>query len=162
MREDVVLRYAPRAMPTSARALAHDRPIPPASTFARRVFFWAGAYGLLVLAPQYLIELGIGPPLPGPIPRPEHFYGFIGVALAWQLVFLVIARDVLRYRLLMLPAIVEKLAFGVPVLLLFASGRVGADVLLFGCIDLALGVLFALAYRATALPAESTQAHGRA
>jgi hypothetical protein len=117
--------------------------------FPRRVFFWAGVYGLLVLAPQYLLELGIGPPLPGPIERPEHFYGFIGVALAWQLVFLLIARDVQRYRLLMLPAIVEKLAFGVPVLLLFAAGRVGADVLVFGCIDLALGVLFLLAFRAT-------------
>ncbi|MBX3173965.1 MAG: hypothetical protein KF709_06100 [Gemmatimonadaceae bacterium] len=117
--------------------------------FPRRVFFWAGVYGLLVLAPQYLLELGIGPPLPGPLQRPEHFYGFVGVALAWQLVFLVISRDVQRYRLLMLPAIVEKLVFGVPVLLLFAAGRVGADVLTFGCIDLMLGVLFFLAFRAT-------------
>lgn len=25
--------------------------------FARRVFFWAGIYGLIVLLPQYLIEL---------------------------------------------------------------------------------------------------------
>ena len=49
----------------------------------------------------------------------------------------------------MLPAILEKLVFGVPVLLLFNAGRVGADVLLFGCIDLALGVLFTLAFRAT-------------
>ena len=119
------------------------------TTFARRVFFWAGVYGLLVLAPQYLVELGVGPSLPGPIQRPEHFYGFIGVALAWQVVFLVIGQDVQRYRLLMLPAILEKLVFGVPVLLLFTAGRVGADVLLFGCIDLALGVLFALAFRAT-------------
>ena len=54
------------------------------TTFARRVFFWAGVYGLLVLAPQYLVELGVGPSLPGPIQRPEHFYGLIGVALAWQ------------------------------------------------------------------------------
>jgi len=119
------------------------------STFARRVFFWAGVYGIIVLAPQYLIELGIGPQLAGPIARPEHFYGFIGVALAWQVVFLVIARDVRRYRLLMLPAIVEKLVFGLPVLLLFAAGRVGADVLVFGCIDLSLGALFALSFRST-------------
>jgi hypothetical protein len=117
--------------------------------FARRVFFWAGVYGLLVLAPQYLIELGVGPPLAGPIQRPEHFYGFIGVALAWQVVFLVIARDVQRYRLLMLPSILEKLVFGVPVLLLFGAGRVGVDVLVFGCIDLALGALFAIAFRVT-------------
>jgi hypothetical protein len=114
--------------------------------FARRVFFWSGVYGIVVLAPQYLIELGFGPTLVAPIARPEHFYGFVGVALAWQLVFLVIARDVQRYRLLMLPAILEKLAFGLPVLLLFAAGRVGTDVLAFGCLDLVLGVLFLLSF----------------
>ena len=127
---------------------------------ARRVFFWAGVYGLIVLAPQYLIELGLGPPLPGPIQRPEHFYGFISVALAWQVVFFCIARDVRRFRLLMLPAIIEKLAFGVPVLLLFAANRVGSDVLAFGCLDLAFGGLFALAYRATR-PAAAAQMNGR-
>jgi len=117
--------------------------------FARRVFTSAGIYGLIVLLPQYLMETGIGPALAAPIQRPEQFYGFIGVALAWQVVFLMIARDVHRYRLLMLPAILEKLAFGIPVLLLYAKGRVGADVLLFGSLDLVLGTLFLLAYRST-------------
>lgn len=126
------------------------------SPFARRVFFWAGVYGIVVLAPQYLVELGVGPALAAPITRPEHFYGFVGVALAWQLVFLVIARDVQRYRLLMLPAVLEKAAFGVPVLLLFAAGRVGRDVLVFGCLDLVLGVLFLLAFVRT--PAAPTGA----
>ena len=46
-------------------------------------------------------------------------------------------------------AIPFELVFGVPVLLLFNRGRVGADVLLLGCIDLGMGVLFALAFRAT-------------
>lgn len=115
-------------------------------TFARRVFFWAGVYGIVVLAPQYLIELGIGPQLAGPITRPEQFYGFIGIALVWQFVFLMIARDVQRYRLLMVPAVLEKLVFGVPVVLLFAAGRVGVDILFFGSIDLFLGALFALSF----------------
>ena len=120
-----------------------------ADRFATHVFRTAGIYGLIALLPQYLIEAGIGPPLPAPLTRPEHFYGFIGVAVAWQLVFLVIARDVRRYRLLMLPAIVEKLSFGIPVWLLFFKQRVGVDVVVFGSIDLLLGVLFVLAYRAT-------------
>ena len=117
--------------------------------FARLVFRIAGIYGIVVLLPQYLLETGVGPAGGAPLQRPEHFYGFVGVALAWQLAFLVISRDVRRYRALMLPAVVEKLSFGVPVLLLVAAGRVGADVLVFGCIDLVLSVLFALAYRAT-------------
>jgi hypothetical protein len=117
--------------------------------FARLVFRTAGIYGIIVLGPQYLVETAVGPSLATPIQRPEHFYGFISVALAWQLVFFVIAHDVRRYRLLMLAAIVEKIAFGIPACLLFLRGRVGADVLAFGGIDLLLGVLFALAYRAT-------------
>ena len=114
--------------------------------FARRVFFWSGVYGIVVLAPQYLIEQGFGRSQVAEITRPEHFYGFVGIALAWQMVFLIIARDVRRYRLLMLPAILEKLAFGLPVLLLFAAGRVGTDVLVFGCLDLVLGTLFLLSF----------------
>lgn len=120
-----------------------------ADRFARRVFLGAGIYGLLVLLPQYLLETGVIPAPPGPIHRPEHFYGFVGVAVAWQVVFLVIARDVRRYRLLMLPAVLEKLVFGVPVVLLYLAGRVGMDVLVFGCIDLALGVVFAVAFMRT-------------
>jgi hypothetical protein len=119
------------------------------SKFASRVFLGAGIYGILVLAPQYLIETGIGPALPAPLTRPEHFYGFIGVALVWQFVFLLIARDVQRFRPLMLVGVLEKLSFGIPVLLLFARGRVGADVLAFGAIDLVLGALFVAAYRST-------------
>ena len=126
------------------------------SKFASRVFFGAGIYGILVLAPQYLLELGIGPALAAPITRPEHFYGFIGVALVWQFAFLLIARDVRRYRPLMVIAVLEKVSFGVPVLLLYARGRVGVDVLVFGCIDLFLGALFLVAYGATPTTEHST------
>lgn len=117
--------------------------------FAGRVFFAAGIYGIIALLPLYLVELGIGPALSEPLRHPEHFYGFVGVALAWQFVFLIIARDVRKYRVLMLPAMLEKLAFGVPAILLYAKGRAGADVLLFGGIDLLLCLLFARAFMTT-------------
>lgn len=110
------------------------------------MFLLAGIYGILVLTPQYLAESGAGLALPEPIRNPEHFYGFVGLALVWQLVFLLIARDVERYRPLMLLAVLEKLAFGVPVLILYARGRVNAIVLSFGLIDLVLGVLFLAAF----------------
>ena len=114
--------------------------------FAKRVFLVAGIYGIIVLLPQYLVESGIALDLPAPIARPEHFYGFIGVALSWQFVFLVIARDVHRYRPLMLVSVLEKLSFGLPVVILYAADRVSAGVLGAGAIDLALGALFGLAF----------------
>ena len=115
-------------------------------TFARRVFLIAGIYGVLALLPQYFMESRIGVDFPPPITHPEHFYGFIGVTLAWQIAFLVIARDPVRFRQLMPVTVLEKLAFAVPGLLLFLQGRIGAPVLAFGAIDLLLGVLFATAY----------------
>jgi hypothetical protein len=115
--------------------------------FARRVYTFAGIYGVLVMLPQYFLEDRIGRDTPPAITHPEYFYGFIGIVLAWQLAFLVIGRDPTRFRALMPVTVLEKLAFAVPVALLYAQGRVPQTTLLFGGIDLALGVLFFVSYR---------------
>lgn len=107
--------------------------------FATVVFRVAAVYGCLVLLPQYFFPGNAGS-------RPEQFYGFIGVALAWQFVFFMVSRDVMRYRGLMLPSILEKLLFGIPVVMLFFQDRVDTMVLAAGCIDLLLALLFALAW----------------
>lgn len=109
----------------------------------------AGIYGLAVLFPQYFMEGQNGRDFPPPINHPEYFYGFIGVALAWQVVFLLIARDVQRYRLFMLPAVLEKLTWGLATLVLYAQGRLAFAVVGFGVLDLILGTLFLFAFYAT-------------
>lgn len=122
----------------------------PGVTLARRVFTIAGVYGILVLIPQYFMENRMGRDFPPPITHPEHYYGFIGVALAWQVLFLIMARDPVRYRLAMVPAILEKLSFGVACVVLFVQGRLSSVTLGAGALDLILAVLFAVSYRATA------------
>ncbi len=118
--------------------------------FARRIFLIAGIYGLLTLTSLYFMEGRIGQLEPPAITHPEYFYGFTGMALAWQLGFLWIARDPVRYRPFMLIAVLEKASFGIPVAALFAAGRVSGQVLTPGLIDLALGALFLVAYSRTA------------
>jgi hypothetical protein len=118
-------------------------------TFARRVFLAAAIYGVVALAPLYFLEARIGRDFPPPITHPEHFYGFVGVALAWQALFFVIARDPVRLRPAMLPAVLEKLAFGVATPVLYLQGRVAAATLGFGLIDLVLAALFLAAWRRT-------------
>jgi hypothetical protein len=127
--------------------------------FARRVFLIAGVYGFIVLLPQYFLEQKIGRDDPPPITHPEYFYGFIGIALAWQWVFLLISRDPIRYRLLMLAAVVEKASFGLPAIALYLSGRLSGQMLGAGLIDLILGTLFIAAYRRT--PVVEMQREGR-
>lgn len=118
--------------------------------FARWSFRGAGIYGLLALLPQYFMENRIGVDTPPPITHPEFFYGFIGVAVAWQLAFLVISTDPARYRALMPVGVVEKLSFGIPAILLFLADRLAPQMLVAGLIDLGLGVLFTISYFKTA------------
>jgi len=122
--------------------------------FARRVFLIAGIYGLIVLLPMYLLEEKTGRDFPPPITHPEYYYGFIGVAVAWQIVFLILSRDPLRYRPMMIPAILEKAVFGIPAVVLFLQHRISTLTLAAGLVDLLLGVLFILAYLNTADLAE--------
>lgn len=117
--------------------------------FARRVFFVAGVYGLIGLIPQYFMEATVGRDFPPPITHPEHYYGFIGVALAWQVFFFIIARDPVRYRIAMLPAMLEKLAFGGAMIVLYLQGRLAALILGAGIIDLVFVAFFIAAFRAT-------------
>ena len=117
--------------------------------FAKRVFFVAGTYGVLVLIPQYFLEGRTGRDFPPPITHPEFYYGFIGVALAWQFLFFIIARDPVRYRAAIGPAIFEKISFVVAVVVLYTQGRIAGPMLLAAAIDFTFAILFFFAYRAT-------------
>lgn len=111
--------------------------------FARWVFLIAGIYGLIVVTPQYFME-GVIARTTGPITHPEYFYGFIGVVVAWQLAFLRIARDPELHRAIIPITVVEKLAFGLPALILYAQHRLESSVLAFGILDLVWAVMFTM------------------
>ena len=128
-------------------------------TFAKWVFRIAGIYGLLVLAPMYFAENQISRDFPPAITHPEHYYGFIGVALTWQVLFLVLSTDPVRYRMMILPAFLEKATYSIAVAWLFAQQRVAGIVFGFAMVDAILGVLFLLAFWRTgagALPTRAT------
>ena len=101
------------------------------------------------MLPLYFMEAQTGRDYPPPITHPEYYYGFIGVGVAWQLAFLVISRDPLRYRPLMLPTIVEKASFGIAVAVLYLQLRVSSFMFGVAMVDSLLGVLFIVAWRAT-------------
>lgn len=117
--------------------------------FAKIVFLVAGIYGLILIAPLYFLEGTIGRQTPQAITHPEYFYGFIGVTVAWQLLFLVLSTDPIRYRPMILPSIVEKATYGIAVAVLFAQGRIAPAVTFFGGVDSLLGILFIAAYLKT-------------
>jgi hypothetical protein len=117
--------------------------------FARLVFLIAGIYGLLALVPLYFMEQQTGRDYPPPITHPEYYYGFVGVAVAWQLAFLVMSRNPVRYCPLMPVAVIEKASFFIPAVVLYAQHRLSSFMLGAGPIDGLLGVLFVISYLKT-------------
>jgi hypothetical protein len=110
------------------------------------VYGIAAAYGITTLLPLYFLIDRIGREAPPAITHPEFYYGFLGVTLLWQLVFILIACDPVRYRAIMPISILEKCVYTIPVLLLFLRGKVAMNIVLPSLVDPIFGVLFAISY----------------
>lgn len=117
--------------------------------FAKVVFWIAGIYGVVAFVPLYFIYDKIGQQDPPPITHPGFYYGFAGVGLAWQIAFCVIATDPVRLRPLMLPAVLEKLGFGVATVVLYLQARAHIADLGLACVDLLFALLFLIAFAKT-------------
>jgi hypothetical protein len=114
--------------------------------FAKVVFWIAAIWGILVITPLYFLYDMIGRQDPPPITHPGFYYGFAGCALAWQFVFMVIARDPVRFRTMMIPSVFEKFSFAVAQTVLYSQHRLHPSDLFLGGIDGLLGVLFLFAF----------------
>ncbi len=114
--------------------------------FAKIVFWVAGIWGVLILTPLFFIFGKIGQQDPPPITHPGFYYGFATVGLAWQFAFMVIATDPVRYRGIMVPAMLEKFGYAVAIAVLYLQKRVHPADLTFSAADLLLGLLFVVAF----------------
>jgi len=115
---------------------------------AAQIIFWSAAiWGFVVLIPGLFGEAALGVAMPPAITHPEFYYGFYGVALVFQLIFVMIARDPERYGALIPIAILEKCAFFAPTLWLYHQGRVSVGGPFYGAmIDGVWMLLFAFAW----------------
>ena len=114
--------------------------------FAKYLFYIAGIWGILVITPLFFIFDKIGQQDPPPVTHPLFYYGFAGVTLAWQFVFLVIGSNPVRFRTLMLVGILEKLGYFVPALILYNQHQVHVTDVYISCGDALLAVFFLIAY----------------
>ncbi len=124
--------------------------------FAKWIFRIAGLYGLVVMIPLLFMEESLSRQFPPAISHPEYYYGFVLAVIAWQVAFLIMSRDPLRHRPMMLAAVLEKLPYVLCMSILMAQGRTPAMMLGLVVIDGILGVLFVIAYLKTR-PAETAQ-----
>ena len=116
----------------------------------RVVFFLASIWGIATLVPLYFRLDAIGREAPPAITHPEFYFGFVGVALAWQVAFLIIAADPVRFRPVMAAAVLEKFSYAGTIGVLYTQGRVASGDFTLGAVaDLVLGALFLLAFLST-------------
>src|SRR5262245_10833092 len=114
--------------------------------FARVVFAVAAILGLLILVPGFFAIDMIGRQFPPAVTHPDYYYGFLCMTVAWQIAFLVIAADPVRYRPMMPLAMLEKFPYVTMLLILYARGQLAAAQLAAVVIDGTLGVFFVVAY----------------
>jgi hypothetical protein len=116
---------------------------------AKWVFLLAGITGVLMVIPPYFLEEQFGRDNPPPVNHPELYYGFFGVTLSWQLMFLVIGADPIRFRRAMIPAMAEKASFAIAIPILYALERVSVIWIGFAAFDGTWLILFVIAYLRT-------------
>jgi len=114
--------------------------------FARIVFIAAGVWGIAVLTPLFFLVDISGRHYAPPVDYPQFFYGFLSVAMAWQIAFLVIGWDPARFRTLMIPGILEKLGYVAVVAVLYSLARIPAVDAAAAGPDLLLALLFVAAF----------------
>lgn len=114
--------------------------------FAKYVFIGAGIWGIVVLSPLYWLVDVTGRRYAPPTDYPQFFFGFLSVALAWQIAFLVIGTNPVRFRPFMLAAIIEKLGYVSTLTILFSQSRVSSIDTQPILPDLLLGILFIVSF----------------
>jgi hypothetical protein len=92
--------------------------------FAKIVFWCAGVFGVLLLTPLYFLFDLAGRLDPPPITHPQFYYGFAGVALVWQFVYMTIATDPLRFRPMMILCVLAKGSYVGALLALYLEDRI--------------------------------------
>ncbi|MWV27793.1 hypothetical protein [Aurantiacibacter rhizosphaerae] len=110
----------------------------PSAKFARRVYIIAAIYGFLAVPALYFTG--------APDPHRLLYFAFAGIALVFQGVFLVIARDPLKHAAFVPLTVFEKISFGIPALAFWSEGQAGDDMALGGAVDLLFAGLFLIVW----------------
>jgi hypothetical protein len=103
--------------------------------FARWVFWVAGALDLVAVVPLYRM------------PGSATYYGMIGTLIAWQAAFFVIGWNPKRFRLLMIPAVLEKALWMLTLVVLYTKGQTDwRNIVVNAATHGLLGALFIVAF----------------
>ena len=110
---------------------------------AKWIFLIAGILGLLSTVPLAFAEKVMA------VKQPEFYYGFVFLNICWQILYLFIFLDPVRYRPMMIPAFLAKSSGTVALTWLYLLGRVPSQWIAIGAVDGVFAVMFLVAFWAT-------------
>ena len=113
---------------------------------AKWVFLIAGVFGLLVTIPMALAEKAIEQIMPPAVAHPEFFYGFVLLNACWQVLYLFLSTDPIRYRPMMIPSFLAKASGVVALTWLVLQGRISRQWTLTIILDGIWALLFLVAF----------------
>ena len=126
-----------------------------AAKIARYIFLTSAIYGILVLTPQLFRESAFST-VDAPLSHPEFFYGFFLIALAFQILFIVISIDPVRYRQTMIPCFIEKSGHAISCIVLYGQHRLEREVFFTSMGDVVMLILFIYSYIIVAPRSQAT------
>jgi len=117
--------------------------------FAKRVFMGAGIWGLVVVPPLFFLLDVVNRQTPPAVTHLEFYYGFTAVTTVWQIAFLVVGSDPVRFRPMMLVCVCEKFFYISLLLSFILTHRAPTRMVPAVVLDGSLGCLFIYAWRVT-------------
>ena len=106
----------------------------------------AGIFGLIVMIPMLFVEKLIVEIMPPAVNHPEFFYGFVILNICWQILYLILSRDPIRLRPMMIPSFFAKASGPIALLWLHFQGRISSQWITTIYMDAFFAILFLISY----------------
>ena len=116
---------------------------------AKWTFRTAGVFGLIVMIPMLFVENLIEQIMPPAVNHPEFFYGFVVLNICWQILYLFLAKDPIRFRPMMIPAFLAKASAPVALIWLYLQRRISSQWITTSIMDGVFAILFLVSYWST-------------
>lgn len=113
---------------------------------AKWTFRIAGAFGLLVMIPIAFAEKAIEQIMPPAVNHPEFFYGFVFLNICWQVLYLFLSTDPIRFRPMMVPSFLAKASGVIALTWLYLQGRISSQWTATIVMDGIFAILFLVAF----------------
>jgi len=113
---------------------------------AKWTFRTAGIFGLIVMVPMLFIEKLIEQIMPPVVNHPEFFYGFVLLNICWQILYLIVSKDPVRLRPMMIPAFLAKASGPIALLWLHFQDRISSQWVTTIYMDALFAILFLVSY----------------